>query len=268
MQRVSTALKSHASTGAAAMSIIPINPVPHAESRRAVPAEWAWKTAPAPTAAPSHTAVFTPMGFEQAYAYPLLVWLHGEGANEQSLPDVMRHVSPRNFVAVAPRGVSLRDGVDGGRCTWRQSPEGIDAAEEAVAEAIEAMRSRFSLNPNRVFIAGVGAGGTMAMRVALRQPGWFAGAATLDGPLPTGGRLLCRVDESRRLPLMLSASRESPSYPESRVCRDLTLLHSAGAKVAVRQYPGDDDLTTVMLGDLNRWAMEIVCGAPASSPTR
>jgi hypothetical protein len=44
------------------------------------------------------------------------------------------------------------------------------------------------------------------------------------------------------------------------MCRDLALLHSAGCRVAIRQYPGNDDLTTAMLADVNRWAMDIICG--------
>jgi hypothetical protein len=40
----------------------------------------------------------------------------------------------------------------------------------------------------------------------------------------------------------------------------LRLLHSAGCTVALRQYPGGDELTTGMLADINRWMMERVCG--------
>ncbi|MEQ8847917.1 hypothetical protein [Botrimarina sp.] len=235
--------------------------MPHAEARSGMPADWAWRAGCEVAPAPERTATFTPMGFEREYAYPLIVWLHGAGADESSLPEVMRHVSLRNFIAVAPCGrFNLSAGAVETDC-WEQTDEAIDAAEEVVADAIEAARSRFCLHPKRVFLAGVGVGGTMAMRVALRQPGWFGGAATLDGPLPRHGRLLCRVNESRRLPLLLSACRDSPAYPERRVGSDLALLHSAGCRVGVRQYPGADDLTTAMLADLNRWAMEIVCGA-------
>jgi hypothetical protein len=35
--------------------------------------------------------------------------------------------------------------------------------------------------------------------------------------------------------------------------------------VALRQYPGDDNLTTKMLLDLNHWLMELVCGKKSDS---
>ncbi|MEN0109159.1 MAG: PHB depolymerase family esterase [Planctomycetota bacterium] len=201
-------------------------------------------------------ATFAPLGYESAYQYPLIVWLHGAGADERCLPNVMTHVSVQNFVATAPRGVeAATEGY-----TWRQSAGAIDRAENAVADAIEHAAERFSVRSSRVFLAGVGSGGTMALRIGLRRPEWFAGVASFDGAMPRGERPLARVNDARRLPLMLSAARESAAYPESRLCRDLALLHSAGCCVEVRQHPGDDDLTTEMLADLNRWVMGLVCG--------
>ena len=155
----------------------------------------------------------------------------------------MRHLSLRNFVAVGPTCESA-DGADRG---WIQTPEAIDAAEASVSEAVESASDLYNVHPDRVFIAGLGAGGTMALRLGLRRPEWFAAAASIDGPLPRGDRPLGRINAARGLPLLLSASRQSESYPQSRVCADLSLLHSAGFPIAVRQYPGDDELTTAML---------------------
>jgi phospholipase/carboxylesterase len=71
---------------------------------------------------------------------------------------------------------------------------------------------------------------------------------------------LRRVNELRRVPCLLSTCRDSVSYPAEHVCRDLRLLHSAGCTVALRQYPGGDDLTRSMLADADRWLMALVCG--------
>jgi phospholipase/carboxylesterase len=61
----------------------------------------------------------------------------------------------------------------------------------------------------------------------------------------------------------LAASRGNRAYPDKQMCSDLRLLHAAGCTVALRQYPGAEDLTSNMLADMNRWLMEIVCGAGA-----
>ncbi|WP_197528255.1 alpha/beta hydrolase [Posidoniimonas polymericola] len=207
-------------------------------------------------------STFVPQNFERNYAYPLVVWLHGQDQNECDLPHVMRHVSTRNYLAVAPRGVDESLEVEGGYA-WSDAPDSVEEAADRVFDALQ-QAQRFNINDRRVFLAGVGAGGTLAMRLAMRHPETFAGAATFDGALPTGNSPLGRVNELRSLPILLSSSRESQEYPEQQLCDDLRLLHSAGATVSVRQYPGGDDLTTAMLADFDRWMMEIVCGAAAA----
>ncbi len=205
-------------------------------------------------------ATFAPIHYEERYAYPLLVWLHGDGGNEQELRNVMPHVSMRNFVAIAPRG-SWQNERYRGRFDWRQTPDTIEHAESQIADCISAAQRRFNIHPQRIFVVGRDSGGTMAFRVAWNDPSRFAGVGALHGPLPTQLSPLRRVNELRRLPCLLTTSRDSITYPEPRVCDDLRLLHSAGCKVTLRHYPGDDGLTDIMLSDLNAWMMELVCGA-------
>ncbi len=197
-----------------------------------------------------------PVHYEPGYAYPLLVWLHDCELNEDCLPQLMPHVSLRNFVAVAPRGtIAERLGF-----SWGQDIVSIEAAEAVVGNAIERVVDRFNINTRRILLAGQGPGGTMALRIAMRNPLRFAAVASLAGALPTGHRPLARINEFRKLPIMLTSGRESDSYNQLAACDDLRLLHSAGCHVAMRQYP-DDQLSDDMLGDLNRWLMDVVCGS-------
>jgi phospholipase/carboxylesterase len=101
--------------------------------------------------------------------------------------------------------------------------------------------------------------------VAWNNPSRFAGVVAINGPLPSQQSPLRRVNELRQLPCFLATSRDSRSYPATRVCDDLRLLHTAGCTVALRQYPGSDGLTSKMLSDLDRWLMELVCGAACAS---
>jgi phospholipase/carboxylesterase len=204
-------------------------------------------------------ASFLPLNYEPGYAYPLLVWLHDRGGSERHLPQVMQHLSTQNFVAVAPRGShECSRAVKGHR--WVQQPAAIAAADAAVSEAIQLARQEFSIHEERVFLIGHGDGGSMALRLALQSPHRFAGAASLNGRLPRRHCLLRNINDLRSLPLFVASTREYQGYPELAVCSDLRLLHSAGCSVSLRQYPGDDDLTTCMLADVNRWVMEQVCG--------
>lgn len=204
-------------------------------------------------------STFTPTGYEPGYAYPLVVWLHRSGCSERHLPKVMQHISSQNFVAVAPRGLACKDPQQG--CDWLQQEDQIARADDVVQQAVELAQSRYNIHSRRVFLVGHGSGGTMAARLAMQRPGRFAGIASIGGQLPRAKRPLRHLKELRDLPFMLAAARDCHRYPQNAVCDDLRMLHSAGCSVALRQYPGDDDLTTVMLADVNRWIMERVCGS-------
>lgn len=207
-------------------------------------------------------ATFAPIHYEPGYPYPLLIWLHGAQGDERQICDVMPEISLRNFVAIAPRGTCLARG-DRHSFAWRQSADAIDEAEARVLDCVDIACRRFNVHTDRVFLAGAGCGGTMALRTAWNHPGRFAGVASIGGPLPAHGRPLRNINSLRRLPCFIASGRTSLEYPEAEVCRDLRMLHSAGCTVALRQYPCGDDLTNVMLADLNRWVMDIVCPTPA-----
>lgn len=166
-------------------------------------------------------------------------------------------VSMRNFVAIAPRGSSVAAprGYD-----WSQTPDAIECAESRIAECVSYAQQRFNIHEKRIFLVGRDFGGTMAIRTAWSNPTRFAGAVAINGPLPSDFRPLRHVNELRNLPCMLATSRDAVAYPQSQLCRDLRLLHAAGCKVVVRHYPLADDLTDIMLSDLNVWLMERVCG--------
>lgn len=220
------------------------------------------------TAGRKHTcATFTPLHYEANYAYPLLVWLHGPGDDETQLRRIMPLVSLRNYAGVAPRGtVSMeraganeRSGHKPG-FTWAQTRAHVALAEQAVFDAIESSCERFSIAPQRVFLAGFDCGGTMAFRLAMNHPTRFAGVLSLGGEFPAERTPLLHLTDARRVPVFLAYGRDSRAYATPTVCDNLKLLHAAGMNVALRQYPCGHELTTQMLSDMDRWMMEQVVG--------
>jgi phospholipase/carboxylesterase len=178
----------------------------------------------------------------------------------------------RNYVAVAPRATLAAEPAkhgDGERAKvgyeWLQTPDHILLAEHRVFTAKAAAERRFHVAGNRVFLAGFGCGGTMAMRLALNHPTVFAGAASFGGLFPSGYAPLGRLAEVRKLKLLLATCRDSLEYPPENVCEHLRLFHTAGLSVCLRQYPCGDELTTTMLADMDRWIMDQFI-APSGAP--
>ncbi|HTQ40940.1 MAG TPA: hypothetical protein VMJ32_18135 [Pirellulales bacterium] len=210
-------------------------------------------------------AFFAPLHYEQNYAYPLLVWLHGGGDSERQLRRIMPLVSMRNYVAVAPRGTVGGLGRTGRQhgYHWQQTPHHTSLAEQSVRAAIAEAETRFHIRRDRIFLAGYESGGTMAFRIATAQAERFAAVLSLCGPFPTEGAPLAKLNTVRQLPFYVAACRNGSYYPTSQVCDNLRLFHAAGMSITLREYPGDGSLSEHMLADVDRWMMEQIVGQTA-----
>lgn len=220
-----------------------------------------------------------PIKYEKNYAYPLLVWLHDSESSEAELFDVAPQISSRNYVAVAPRGLAasranLVCNRSNGRLVvertrqetyfdWPETEEGVSEAENLVFYSIDQALAKYNVNRRRVFLLGRGTGGTMALRVALRNPREFAGVVSIDGAFPTLERQPLRNwRDSRDLPILLTTGLGSSAIPQLTP-KQLRLFHTAGLTVVIRQYnersndsnAAETRMKKILL-DVNRWAME------------
>jgi phospholipase/carboxylesterase len=211
--------------------------------------------------APPH-CLLAPLHYEPNYHYPLVVWLHPAGGDERELHQVMPLISLRNYASAAVRGPApLKGGYD-----WPQTLGGIGMAETRVADAVALARSRFNVHKGRVYLLGYETGGTMALQLALRNPGLYAGGVSINGPFPAKHAPLARLPQLRQSRLLISHCRDSETYPTDRICQELALFHAAGMSVTLRQYPCGDELTTQMLADVDAWLMEQITGVRNDEP--
>lgn len=219
-----------------------------------------------PVSRDSRRAMFAPLHYESGYAYPLVVWLHSPGPNnEQQLLRVMPLISVRNYVAVAPRGFSARDADRAGfPCDWPQTDEHIFEAERRILAAIRAASRKYHIARHRVFLAGFHSGGTMAFRMAMDYPDRFAGVISLCGPFPRTRCPLRRLPDVRQLSVFLAVGRESTDFNPPAACDDLRLFHTAGISVSLRQYPCGQELIPQMLRDVDRWLIEQITSGTAN----
>jgi phospholipase/carboxylesterase len=220
-----------------------------------------------PVRSRSQYAWFSPIHYEPNYAYPLLVWLHGEQSSPEQLKRIMPLVSMRNYVAVAP--AIPQDGVAEAKSRgWGSTAADVTLAEQCTLDCIGQAHAKYNLHARRVFLAGFGSGGTMALRLALSHPDRFAGALSLCGEFPRGRMPLNRLDEVRQVPLLLACGTASAVYPTEQVCSDLRLLHAAGMHITLRQYCCGHELTPAMLADMDRWMMEQILEPSAATKSQ
>ena len=145
--------------------------------------------------------------------------------DERQLLRIMPLVSMRNYVAVAPRGVSLapQAGIIAARSEeavygWSDDEHGLQQAEQRIFDSIEMTFRRFNIDPRRIFLAGFDTGGTMAFRVAMNHPYKFAGCSRW-------------VDACRQAALRSPACRRPgswrSSWPRAAAARSIASNRSA-----------------------------------------
>lgn len=125
---------------------------------------------------------------------PLLLLLHGVGANERQMAAIAPAFDPRLVVVSARSPIALGRGPSGQAAfawfhvTFTADGPMIDREEAAAGwvhvarfagEAVEA----YGADPARVFVAGFSQGGIMALAALLTAPERFAGAVVMSGRL-------------------------------------------------------------------------------------
>jgi phospholipase/carboxylesterase len=219
-------------------------------------------------------AFFLPLHYTPGYKYPLVVWLHNNGFNENQLDNVMPYISVRNYIGVGVRATKAADAI-GHRFDWHQGTAAIGAAHDAIITAIDEAIERFAVNTERIVLAGYRDGGTMALRIAMRQPDRFAAAVSLGGPMPKGAIRNIGQLREKRLPMLWQWGGGRAEFTNELLKSDCSMAMSIGGQVEIRQYPGDDEMDTVVLKDIDDWIMRRIVSQSstansdrwASSPT-
>ena len=202
---------------------------------------------------PVHT--FVPTGYEPNYPYPLVVFFHGHGGNEKQALRLAPEVSRRNYISIGVRGPQALGPCDDGEPGYGWGPHSPVSSmlEDYVFRAIEQTRRRFHVHSERIFLAGLWEGATVAYHMGLTFPEKFGGIIALNGRMPRTGCPLFRFNELRRLNVLIGHGSANPVVPLSLARLDYRLLYAAGLPVRLRAYTTTHRLHSDMLRDVDRW---------------
>jgi phospholipase/carboxylesterase len=212
------------------------------------------------TPEPRPVQTFLPAGYEPNYPYPLLVFFHGHGGSEEQVLRLAPRLSRRNYICIALRGPhSLGVRPDGQRAySWGIDGQ-VDAwAEDYIINAITSTRRKYHIHSERIYLAGVCEGATLAYRVGFSFPEKFAGVIALNGAMAKPGGPLLRWPEVRHLKVFIGHGIANAVVPLATARQNWRLLYTAGLGVRMHTYPTTHRLHPDMLRDINRWVMHLM----------
>lgn len=199
----------------------------------------------------AHYAVNVPQGLEMPA--PLLVFLHSSGSNGSRWAPNFDILAPKyGFVVVTPTN---RNGY-----YWTS-----DRDFAAVMDAIDEVKMRVSIDPERIYLAGNSAGGHAAYPLAMKYPDIFKGVVASAGRLnpDVPDKLL---EAGRDIPVLILCGESDASVPIDEVRSGAQRLEQHGFNVTVRAYPSGHGVLAPETGafeDMFRWLSMLAYGTDA-----
>jgi phospholipase/carboxylesterase len=203
--------------------------------------------------------VFVPQNYEPNYAYPLIVWLHDAGHSERDIIQVLPQISMRNYVGLALRGTSGPSAETRKGFSWSRSQRVRLAFQDELLEGVRRLRQDFHIHTERIYLAGAGAGASMAWDLFLARPEWFAGLAAFGGKFPWRRRPLrhFRALREKHLFLAPAADNSAEVHQADQVGR---LMHTAGLEVRIHAHSPGRRMSRAVLSRLDYWIMASIGG--------
>ena len=200
-----------------------------------------------------------PVDYQPEGKYPLIVLLHGFGANMHDLAGLAPYIDSRSYVYLCPNGplqVDLGPGFTGYAWTpllGEKAVQDVHWAEEAVMGFVTEMMGVHGVEPGQALLGGFSQGGMMTYQVGLPRPEVFAGLAALSARIDEREELFGRLPEKRDQAIFIAHGVHDPliSVDAGRESREF--LVEAGYDPVYREYPMAHQITEGVIEDLSDW---------------
>jgi len=194
-------------------------------------------------------------GTPQAERPPLLVLLHGRGADEHDLFELAPAIDPR-FAIASVRGPLEAEGGH----TWFESrspgrpvPESLRASVEDLGGWLASLQGD-RVARQRIVLMGFSAGMMMAAALLLDRPEAYAGGILLSGALPFESGLPVVDDRLHGVPVFYGHGSFDRVIPADLVARTQTYLReNSGARLTPNAYPIAHEIGAAEMRDIAVW---------------
>jgi predicted esterase len=182
------------------------------------------------------TVLYVPDGYDGKAPLPVIIGLHGMGDNAHHFvsEEYQDYADDLNAAFV---GVSGSVPIGPGKFVWSEDPQ-RDA--QRVEQALSDVADRLQVSPGQRMLYGFSQGAKMAVEIAARDPGQYAGALAMSPGgrrQPATGTLAPSATHSRQGYVLVCAAEESPGNVLLTE-RYADHMRRLAARVEHKAYPG------------------------------
>ena len=205
-----------------------------------------------------------PDDYDDGRRYPLVIMLHGFGANMQDLAGLASVINSKGYVYACPNAPIAFDlGLGHAGYGWTSpredaTPEEYTTAESLLGEFFEEMTQSFFVGPENALLLGFSQGGGMTYRCGLSRPQAFAGLVALSATLPDEKILEDRLPENRAQPIFIAHGLSDPLIPAETAQKARAFLEGAGYSPEYHEYAMAHEISGEVLRDLVPWMTQVL----------
>lgn len=193
---------------------------------------------------------------------PLLIALHGYGANKRQMMREARQMAPESFAILSLQGFHqhikepkesggpLRFGF--GWLTNFHPEESVETHHQAIIEIISALTKASVADPKRVFLLGFSQTCALNYRFAFTHPDLLRGVIGICGGLPGDWETSENYKPTTAAVLHLAGTRDD-FYPPARVADYEERLGLRASDVSFESYDAAHEIVPAMRDDVRAW---------------
>jgi len=172
--------------------------------------------------------LYVPSTLKSGTPAPLIVTLHGSNRTGVTLVEKWTSLAKKEGIIVAgPDATDLRG--------WGSPQDGPDFLRDLVEE----LKTKYTINPRRVYLFGHSAGATFALQMSLMESQYFAATAVHAGDLRGSDARLIDLAK-RKIPLSIQVGDSDQFFPLKSVRETRDALKTAGFNIELTEIPHHD----------------------------
>lgn len=192
---------------------------------------------------------------------PTLIMLHGRGANQGDIYELVQFVDKRVMLA-APRAPLLHSDDARGSFMWYENvqpgiakPGSMETALEKLLKFIEELdqSAGVAVDRSQLYIGGFSQGAAMSFAAVSAYPEKFAGVIAHSGPFSDQQENRLRKANLRGKPFFVAHGTNDFLNIDEHGRRTAKVLEEIGADLTYKEYPIAHESSLESRGDLANW---------------
>lgn len=205
-----------------------------------------------------------PDDYDAKKRYPMVIMLHGFGANMHDLAPLGEYLNSTGYLYVCPNGTAQFDrgpGQVGFAWTPPHSvmdPAALADAGDLVSSFCEEVMEKHNVPPGRAVLLGFSQGGVLAYNCGLPQPERFAGVVSICSLVMDGEALTAKLPEKRTQPVFIAYGEQDTMLPAELSIATKEFLAGAGYEPFFKGYAMGHGINDEVIADLKAWLAQVL----------